>query len=82
MAASLGLAFAALGTCTGGSIPIPAGRNNVVGIRPTVGLTSRFGVIPLTKNRDTIGPIARTVSDAVAVLSVIAGKDPRDPLTL
>lgn len=82
MAASVGLAFAALGTCTGGSIPIPAGRNNVVGIRPTVGLTSRFGVIPLSKNRDTIGPMARTVSDAAAVLSVIAGKDPRDPLTL
>jgi amidase len=54
----------------------------VVAIKPTVGLTSRTGVIPVAHSQDTIGPFARTVADAAAVLSAIAGRDPRDPATL
>jgi amidase len=75
------LATVSLGTETDGSILCPAGVNGVVGIKPTVGLTSRAGVIPIAHSQDTIGPFARTVADAAAVLSVIAGPDPRDPAT-
>ncbi|KAK7312239.1 hypothetical protein VNO77_35970 [Canavalia gladiata] len=67
-----------LGTETDGSIICPADHNSVVGIKPTVGLTSRAGVIPVSPRQDTIGPICRTVSDAVHVLDVIVGFDPRD----
>ncbi|CAI0557666.1 unnamed protein product [Linum tenue] len=67
-----------LGTETDGSILCPADRNSVVGIKPTVGLTSRAGVIPISPRQDTIGPICRTVSDAVYVLEAIVGYDPRD----
>lgn len=67
-----------LGTETDGSIICPADHNSVVGIKPTVGLTSRAGVIPISPRQDTIGPICRTVSDAVHVLDVIVGFDPRD----
>ncbi|XP_058767458.1 probable amidase At4g34880 [Vicia villosa] len=67
-----------LGTETDGSIICPADHNSVVGIKPTVGLTSRAGVIPVSPHLDTIGPICRTVSDAVHVLDVIVGFDPRD----
>ncbi|XP_050262736.1 probable amidase At4g34880 [Quercus robur] len=67
-----------LGTETDGSIICPADRNSVVGIKPTVGLTSRSGVIPISPRQDTIGPICRTVTDAVYVLDAIVGFDPRD----
>lgn len=67
-----------LGTETDGSILCPADYNSVVGIKPTVGLTSRAGVIPVTPRQDTIGPICRTVSDAVYVLEAIVGFDPMD----
>ncbi|KAJ7967194.1 Amidase [Quillaja saponaria] len=67
-----------LGTETDGSIICPADRNSVVGIKPTLGLTSRAGVIPISPRQDTIGPLCRTVSDAVHVLDVIVGFDPRD----
>ncbi|KAJ7969020.1 Amidase [Quillaja saponaria] len=67
-----------LGTETDRSITCPADRNSVVGLKPTVGLTSRAGVIPVAPRLDTIGPICRTVSDAVHVLDVIVGFDPRD----
>ncbi|TKY67689.1 carbon-nitrogen ligase, with glutamine as amido-N-donor [Spatholobus suberectus] len=67
-----------LGTETDGSIICPADHNSVVGLKPTVGLTSRAGVIPISSRQDTIGPICRTVSDAVHVLDVIVGFDPRD----
>ncbi|XP_052191849.1 probable amidase At4g34880 [Diospyros lotus] len=67
-----------LGTETDGSILCPADCNSVVGIKPTVGLTSRAGVIPISPRQDTVGPISRTVSDAVYVLDTIAGFDPRD----
>ncbi len=71
----------ALGTDTGNSIRGPSSHNSLVGIRPTLGLTSRAGVVPLNLGADVTGPIARTVADAAAVLQVIAGPDPRDPTT-
>ncbi|KAH7850752.1 hypothetical protein Vadar_002513 [Vaccinium darrowii] len=67
-----------LGTETDGSIICPADSNSVVGIKPTVGLTSRAGVVPVSPRQDSIGPICRTVSDAVQVLDAIVGFDPRD----
>ncbi|KAI0125400.1 amidase signature domain-containing protein [Xylariales sp. AK1849] len=82
VAASLGLAAAALGTETSGSITCPAMVNNVVGLKPTVGLTSRYGVVPITMRQDTTGPIAQSVSDAAFLLDAIAGKDPHDNYTL
>ena len=75
------LAAAGLGTETDGSIVCPATSNGVVGIKPTVGLTSRAGVIPISHTQDTVGPHARTVADAAAVLSALVGVDPRDPQT-
>lgn len=80
-AVSANLAAAALGTETDGSIVAPASANGVVGIKPTVGLTSRAGVVPISYSQDTVGPLARTVADAAAVLSAIAGPDQRDPAT-
>lgn len=81
-AAAAGFAAATLGTETGGSIVSPAGACGVVGIKPTVGLTSRAGVIPIAHSQDTVGPMARSVADAAALLGVIVGPDPRDPATL
>jgi len=75
------LTAAGLGTETDGSIVCPATINGVVGIKPTVGLTSRAGVIPISHTQDTVGPHARTVGDAAAVLSALVGVDPRDPAT-
>ena len=71
----------AIGTETSGSILSPASANGVVGIKPTVGLISRDGILPITADQDTAGPIARTVTDAAIVLGAIAGFDPRDPAT-
>ncbi|MER7134807.1 amidase family protein, partial [Streptosporangium saharense] len=65
-----------------GSIVCPAGVNGVVGIKPTIGLVSRAGVVPLSLAQDTAGPLTRNVTDAAAVLSVIQGVDPRDPATV
>lgn len=76
------LAEVGLGTDTGDSIRGPASHNALVGIRPTIGLTSRDGIIPLNMMADVGGPLARTVADAAAVLSVVAGPDPADPVTL
>jgi amidase len=70
-----------LGTETDGSIVCPATANGVVGIKPTLGLTSRAGVIPISHNQDVVGPHARTVADAAAILSALVGVDPRDPAT-
>jgi amidase len=78
-AVAANLAAAALGTETDGSILCPASVNDVVGIKPTVGLTSRSGVIPIAHSQDSVGPIARTVADAAALLDAIAVPDPRDP---
>lgn len=81
VAASVGLAWATLGTETAGSIAHPAHVNNLVGIKPTVGLTSRYLVVPITVRQDSVGPLARTVKDAAALLSVIAGGDEYDNYT-
>eukprot|EP00262_Sarcandra_glabra_P007845 TRINITY_DN2088_c0_g1_i4.p1 TRINITY_DN2088_c0_g1~~TRINITY_DN2088_c0_g1_i4.p1 ORF type:complete len:355 (+),score=54.87 TRINITY_DN2088_c0_g1_i4:339-1403(+) len=78
---SANLVMVSLGTETSGSIIMPCSINGVVGIKPTVGLTSRAGVIPLTLRQDTVGPIGRTVSDAVYLLEEIVGYDPRDEIT-
>lgn len=69
------------GTDTGGSIRVPASYNQLVGIRPTVGLTSRDGIVPLALSQDTGGPIARSVSDAAIALDSVVGIDPNDPIT-
>ncbi|KAK1274111.1 hypothetical protein QJS04_geneDACA009588 [Acorus gramineus] len=78
IAVAANMAAVSLGTETDGSIICPASANSVVGLKPTVGLTSRAGVIPISPRQDTIGPICRTVSDAVHVLDAIVGFDPRD----
>jgi amidase len=70
-----------LGTDTGNSIRGPSSHTSLVGIRSTMGLTSRAGIVPLFLNRDIGGPMARTVADAVAVFDVVAGYDPADPVT-
>ena len=70
-----------LGTDTGNSIRGPSAHNALVGIRSTMGLTSRAGVVPLANGADIAGPMARTVADAVAVFQVVAGADPDDPVT-
>jgi amidase len=75
------LAAVAVGTETSGSILSPASANGVVGIKPTVGLVSRDGIIPITADQDTAGPIARTVTDAAILLGVLAGYDTNDPAT-
>jgi amidase len=71
-----------LGTDTGNSIRGPSAHNALVGIRSTMGLTSRAGVVPLANGADIAGPMARTVADAVAVFQVVAGEDPADSVTL
>jgi amidase len=78
-AAAAGLAAATIGTETDGSIICPAALCGVVGVKPTVGLTSRAGVVPISRSQDTVGPMTRTVRDAALVLTAIAGPDPRDP---
>jgi aspartyl-tRNA(Asn)/glutamyl-tRNA(Gln) amidotransferase subunit A len=71
-------AFGAIGTDTGGSIREPASLNGVVGLKPTFGLVSRFGIVPLSPSMDHAGPIARTVEDCALLLQAIAGYDARD----
>ncbi|GIH72672.1 amidase [Sphaerimonospora thailandensis] len=82
VAVAASLAAVTIGTETDGSIVCPAGINGVVGIKPTLGLVSRSGVVPISRAQDTAGPITRNVTDAAAVLSVIQGVDPRDPDTV
>jgi amidase len=72
---------AAVGTETDGSIVCPSSANSIVGIKPTLGLASRRGIIPIAHSQDTAGPMARTVSDAAVLLGVLAGMDPRDSIT-
>ncbi|KAI1335128.1 amidase signature domain-containing protein [Xylariaceae sp. FL0016] len=81
VAATLGLAAATLGSETAGSITCPAVVSMAVGIKPTVGLTSRFGVVPITARQDTTGPIAQSVEDAALILDAIAGFDGNDNYT-
>ena len=80
-AASANFTTFAIGTETDGSIVCPAHINGVVGIKPTVGLVSRAGVVPISHTQDTVGPHARTVADAATVLGALVGVDPRDPAT-
>ncbi|BET66732.1 amidase [Opitutales bacterium ASA1] len=76
-----GFATVAIGTDTGGSIRMPAAHNALAGLRPTVGLVSRTGIVPNNSIRDTAGPMTRTVDDLARVMDVIVGLDPADPAT-
>ncbi len=80
VAANLGAA--AIGTETSGSIISPASQTGLVGIKPTIGLVSRTGIIPITNSQDTAGPMARTVTDAAILLGALTGADERDEVTL
>jgi Asp-tRNA(Asn)/Glu-tRNA(Gln) amidotransferase A subunit family amidase len=80
-AISANLAGIGFGTDTGGSIRVPSSYNSLVGIRPTVGLTSRDGIIPLALSQDTGGPLARSVTDAAVALDAVTGTDSADPVT-
>jgi amidase len=81
VAAAANLAAVTIGTETDGSIVCPSGANGIVGIKPTLGLVSRAGVVPISAEQDTAGPMTRNMTDAAALLSVIQGVDPRDPAT-
>jgi amidase len=80
-AVSANFCAAAIGTETDGSIVCPSNANGLVGIKPTLGLVSRAGIIPIAHSQDTAGPMARTVRDAAILLAAIAGVDPRDAAT-
>jgi amidase len=82
IAAAAGLCFGAIGTDTAGSICVPSAANGVCGIKPTRGRVSRRGVVPVAASLDTVGPMARSVADAAAILQVIAGYDPQEPTSL
>src|SRR5437773_726948 len=81
-AVAANLCAVAIGTETDGSILSPSSVNGIVGIKPTVGLISRSGIIPIAHSQDTAGPMARSVTDAAILLGALTGKDSRDPLTL
>lgn len=81
VAVSANLCAVAVGTETDGSILCPSSVNGIVGIKPTVGLVSRAGIVPIAHSQDTAGPMARTVADAATLLQVLAGADLRDPAT-
>lgn len=81
-AVAAGLASAALGTETDGSVTCPAAVNGIVGFKPTVGLLSRSGIVPISASQDTAGPMTRSVRDAASLMSVMAGRDETDPATL
>ena len=81
VAVSANLCAAAVGTETDGSVTCPSHANGIVGIKPTLGLVSRSGIIPIAHSQDTAGPMARTVTDAAILLAAMAGVDERDPAT-
>ena len=81
IAVGANLATIGVGTETSGSILSPSGQNGLVGIKPTLGLVSRNGIVPITADQDTAGPMARTVRDAAKLLGVLAGFDEKDPAT-
>ena len=81
VAASASLCAMTIGTETNGSVVCPSSTNGIVGIKPTVGLVSRSGIIPISETQDTAGPMARTVEDAAILLGALTGIDPRDPRT-
>lgn len=80
-AVSANLCAVAIGTETDGSVVCPSSANGIVGIKPTVGLVSRSGIVPIAHSQDTAGPMARTVADAAALLGVLTGVDSRDLAT-
>lgn len=82
VATAAGLCFASLGTDTGGSIRFPAMANGLVGLKPTYGRVSRYGVLPLAESMDHVGPMTRTTIDVAIMLDAIAGFDPKDPTSL
>ena len=82
VAVAADLCAAAVGTETDGSIICPSQTNGIVGIKPTLGLLSRTGIVPIAHSQDTAGPMARTVADAAVLLGALAGPDPQDPATL
>ena len=82
VATAAGLCFGAIGTDTGGSIREPALMNGLVGLKPTYGLVSRYGVMPLAESMDHVGPITRSIEDASIMLQAIVGYDPNDPTSL
>ena len=81
VAVAAGMAAAAIGTETDGSIVAPAAASSLVGLKPTIGLVSRNGIIPIGASQDTAGPMTRTVEDAAILLSIIAGADAQDAAT-
>jgi amidase len=81
VAAAADLCVATVGTETDGSIVCPANANGIVGLKPTVGLVSRSGIIPISHSQDTAGPMARTVADTAVMLEAMVGVDPRDEVT-
>lgn len=81
VAVAAGLCAASIGTETSGSLLSPASQNGLVTVKPTVGLISRAGIIPIAHSQDTAGPMTRTVRDAAMLLNVLAAEDPRDPAT-
>ncbi len=81
VAVAANLCAAAIGTETDGSVVCPSSANSLVGIKPTVGLVSRAGIIPIAHSQDTAGPMARTVADAAILLTALVGEDARDPMT-
>ena len=82
VATAAGLCYAAIGTDTGGSIRFPSGANGLVGLKPTYGRVSRYGVLPLAESLDHVGPMARTVGDVAVMFDAIAGHDPQDATSL
>ena len=82
VALAAGLCFAAIGTDTGGSIRMPSSANGVVGLKPTYGRVSRYGVLVMAESLDHVGPMARRAGDAALMFDVIAGQDPKDPTSL
>jgi amidase len=80
-AVAANLCAAAIGTETDGSIVCPSSANSLVGIKPTLGLVSRSGIIPIAHSQDTAGPMTRTVADAAMILTALTGEDPRDSMT-
>ena len=82
VATAAGLCFGSLGTDTGGSIRFPSMANGIVGLKPSYGLVSLYGVLPLAESLDHVGPMTRSVADAAIMLQAMAGKDANDPTSL
>ena len=82
VATAAGLCFGAIGTDTGGFIRFPSSANGIVGLKPTYGRVSRFGVIALAESLDHVGPMARRVADVALMFDAVAGHDPKDPTSL